>query len=115
MKSGKGTRKHIVFDGINHVGDAHCSIFSVSKLKQRGSIVHFEKGNDYILLADGTRVDLVEDNGLYYFHLEQIISPEEIDCMVAMTKPHLRPKILGNGVALAANIDVLAQTIACFA
>ena len=26
--------------------------------------------------------------------------------MVAMTKPHLRPKILDNGMALAANIDV---------
>ena len=75
-------------------------------LQERGSIVQFEKGNDYILLSDGTRVDLVEDNGLYYFHLEQIISPEEIDCMVAMTKPHLRPKILDNGMALAANIDV---------
>ena len=22
-KSGKGTRKHIVFDGVNHLGDAH--------------------------------------------------------------------------------------------
>ena len=51
----------------------------------------------YFLFSDGTRLNLVEDNGLYYFHLEQIISPEENNCMVAMTKPHLRPEILGNG------------------
>ena len=85
-KSGKGTWKRIIFDDIYHLDDAHCS-FAVSELNQRGSIVHFEKVNDYILIRHGPRLDLVEYNDLYYFRLEDVISPNEINCMVVMTKP----------------------------
>lgn len=96
-KSGHGTKQKIVFDSVNHLGEAHCSIFTVSKLTRKGSIVHFEDGNNYILLPDGTRVNMVEKNGLYYIRLEHIASPEEINCMVAMKKPEYRPEILGMG------------------
>ena len=82
---------------MNHLWEAHCSIFAVSKLTRKGSIVHFEDGNNYILLPDGTRVNMVEKNGLYYIRLEHIASPEEINCMVAMTEPEYRPEILGMG------------------
>ena len=105
-KLGHGTKQKIVFDSVNHLGEAHCSIFTVSKLTRKGSIVHFEDGNNYILLPDGTRVNMVEKNGLYYIRLEHIASPEEINCMVAMKKPEYRPEILGNGTALAADINL---------
>ena len=49
---------------------------------------------------------MVEKNGLYYIRLEHIASPDEINCMVAMTKPEYRPEILGNGTALAADINL---------
>ena len=100
-KSGKGTWKRIIFDDIYHLDDAHCSNFAVSELKQRGSIVHFEKVNDYILIRDGPRLDLVEYNDLYYFHLEDFISPDGINCMVAMTKSQNQTYVYSYGENLS--------------
>ena len=39
-------------------------------------------------MADGTRIDLIEKNGLFYLRLEQIFEPDEIRAMIAMTPPH---------------------------
>ena len=51
-------------------------------------------------MADGTRIDLIEKNGLFYLRLEQIFEPDEIRAMVAMTPPHQRPPILKGKMAL---------------
>ena len=105
-KDGVKTKQPIAFDGVNHLGKSHLSIFAVSKLTDRNNVVHFEKHNDHIILADGTRVEMEERDGLYFIRLEQILSPDELSCLVLMSHPHCRPEILETGKALAADINL---------
>ena len=47
-----------------------------------------------------------ERDGLYFIRLEQILSPDELSCLVLMSHPHCRPEILETGKALAADINL---------
>ena len=105
-KNGIKTKTRMSFEGVNHLGKSHLPIFAVSKLTDKNNVVHFEKHNDHIILADGTRVEMTEKQGLYYIRMEQILSQDEMSCLIAMSPPHCRPEILENGMAMAADINL---------
>ena len=89
-KDGVKTKTRMSFEGVNHLGKSHLPIFAVSKLTDKNNVVHFEKHNDHIILADGTRVEMTEKQGLYYIRMEQILSQDEMSCLIAMSPPHYR-------------------------
>ena len=65
-KNGIKTKTRMSFGGVNHLGKSHLPIFAVSKLTDKSNVVHFKKHNDHVILADGTRVEMTEKQGLYY-------------------------------------------------
>ena len=105
-KSGETEKTRMVFDNVNHLSSSHLNILSLSRLFNQNCIIHFQRGNSYIIMADGTRIDLIEKNGLFYLRLEQIFEPDEIRAMVAMTPAHQRPPILKGKMALGASVDL---------
>ena len=49
---------------------------------------------------------MTEKQGLYYIRMEQILSQDQMSCLIAMAPPHCRPESLEYGMSMAANIDL---------
>ena len=72
-KAGKTRKTKMIFDNVIHLSSSHLNILSLSRLFNQNCIIHFQRRNSYIILDDGTRIDLIEKNGLFYLRLEQIL------------------------------------------
>ena len=110
-KKGSSKKKtKMMFDQVHHLSESHLNILSVSRLCNRDVVCHFapkSKGGSYMILADGTVVPLIEEGGLYYLRLENILDPGDIAAAVQMTHPHSRPQLLeGTSMAMGASLDL---------
>ena len=75
-KDGKECDVHI--DEVGHLASTPLNLLAVSPLVRKGSILHLEEGNCYLLTPEKKRIPIEEKDGLYVLRLEHYVPCAQI-------------------------------------